>query len=456
MDKLFAYADRQRDAFVDGLKEFLRFDSISSDPARAATCAKTAEWIAAHVKGLGFQESRVIPVENGHPLVYAFHPGPQGAPTVLIYGHYDVMPVDPLELWTCPPFEPCIKDGKIWGRGATDDKGQVWIHLKALETLLKVNGGKLPVSVKLLFEGQEEVGSEALTAWLPDHADLAACDVIMVSDSSMLSKGVPSINYGLRGLAYFQIELEAANGDLHSGTFGGAVANPINVLAKLLADLKDADNRVTIPGFYDDVLPISEEEKANYAKLPEGTAELLAGTGAPAAYGEKGFTTAQRTSARPTLDANGIWGGYMAEGAKTVLPAKAGMKVSMRLVPNQDLKKITTAFREHVKRLTPGSVRLRITEMHGGRWFLCPLDEPMIQKAAAALQEVFGHECLFTREGGSIPIVADMAAILKKPVVLMGFGLNSEQAHAPNEHLDLENFHLGVKTALVYMQKLGS
>jgi acetylornithine deacetylase/succinyl-diaminopimelate desuccinylase-like protein len=454
MQKLFAHVDQNLASFIDGLKEFLRLQSISADPDKKADCAATAEWLAARISDIGFRDVDVIMMPHGHPLVYAYHPGPKGAPTVLLYGHYDVQPVDPVELWTCPPFEPCIKDGKIWARGATDDKGQIWLHLKALETLFKVNGG-LPVSVKLIFEGEEEMGSESITAWLPEHADMLACDVIVVSDSSMLAKGQPSINYGLRGLAYFQIDMEAANGDLHSGTFGGAVANPINVLAELLAKLHDADNRVTIPGFYDDVLPISAEEKANYAKLPEGTEELLASTGAPRAFGETGFTTAQRTSARPTLDANGIWGGFAGEGAKTVLPAKAGAKVSMRLVPNQDLKKVTAAFRKHVEKLAPDAVRIKVTEMHGGRWFMCPLTEPAIVTAAAALKEVFGKECLFTREGGSIPIVADMAAIMKKPVVLMGFGLNSEQAHAPNEHLDLENFHLGIKTALVYLNKLG-
>jgi acetylornithine deacetylase/succinyl-diaminopimelate desuccinylase-like protein len=452
MRKLFGYVDGNLNAFIEGLKEFLRLESISSDAAKKDECAKTADWVAAQIKGLGAKDVRVLPTE-GHPLVYAYFRGPAGAPTVLVYGHYDVQPVDPLELWTSPPFEPVVKDGKIWARGSTDDKGQIWIHLKAIETLMKVKGA-LPVSIKLLFEGEEEVGSEALTAWLPKNTDLLACDVVLVSDSSMMAKGEPSINYGLRGLSYFQIEVESAKGDLHSGTFGGSVANPINVLAKLLADLKDENNRVTVPGFYDDVLPLSDEELANYAKLPEGTAELLASTNAPKACGEVGFTTAQRVSCRPTLDANGIWGGFAGEGAKTVLPCKAGMKVSMRLVPNQDLDKIAHAFEAHVRKLTPDCVRLKVTHMHGGRWFICPLSEPMLQKAAAALKEVFGKECLFTREGGSIPIVADMAAALHKPVVLMGFGLNSEQAHAPNEHFDLDNFHNGIKAALLALHKL--
>lgn len=452
MEKLFGFVDQQINRFLDELKTLLRLESISADPAKKTACATTAQWLADHLKAIGVRESRVIPTA-GHPLVYGFHPGPAGAPTVLIYGHYDVQPVDPLELWTTPPFEPTIRDGKIFGRGTTDDKGQLLIHLKAVETMLKLEG-KLPVSIKFLFEGEEEVGSEALTAWLPGNKDLLACDVVLVSDSSMIAKGQPSINYGLRGLIYFQVDLETATGDLHSGSFGGGVANPINVLAELLASMKDENNRVTIPGFYDDVLEITAEEQANYALLPEGTAELLASSGAEMAYGEAGYTTAQRISARPTLDANGIWGGFSGEGAKTVLPARAGLKVSMRLVPNQDPKKIAALFKDYVEKHTPKAARLKITEMHGGRWFMCPLTEPALRKGAASLEEVYGKQCLFTREGGSIPIVADMAAVLKKPVVLMGFGLNSEQAHAPNEHFDLENFQRGIKTSLLYLHKL--
>jgi acetylornithine deacetylase/succinyl-diaminopimelate desuccinylase-like protein len=452
MKALFDHVDQNLNEFIESLKEFLRLESVSADPKKKDHCAQTAQWLADYLRRIGLREARVIPTD-GHPLVYAYHPGPAGAPTVLIYGHYDVQPVDPLNLWSSPPFEPVVKDGKIWARGSTDDKGQIWVHVKALVTLLKKTG-QLPVSIKMLIEGEEEVGSEALTAWLPKNTDLLACDYVLVSDSSMLAKGQPSINYGLRGLVYFQVDLESADHDLHSGSFGGAVANPINVLADILATLKDEKNRVTIPGFYDDVLPISPEEKVNYAKLPEGTAELLESTGALAAFGEEGYTTAERVSARPTLDANGIWGGFAGEGAKTVLPAKAGLKVSMRLVPNQDPGKIGKLFADHVKKLAPKAVKIKITEMHGGRWFICPLTEPAIRKAAAALEEVYGKECLFTREGGSIPIVADMAAILKKPVVLMGFGLNSEQAHAPNEHFDLENFHKGVKAALLYLHKL--
>ncbi len=452
MDKYFTYVEQNKERFLQELQDFLRLESISASPGKNETCAATAAWLAEHLRAIGVQGVEVL-ATTGKPLVYAHHQGPAGSPTVLIYGHYDVQPVDPLELWDSPPFEPTIKDGKIWARGASDDKGQIWLHVKALETLLKTDG-VLPVSIKLLFEGEEEVGSPALTAWLPDNRERLACDLILVSDTSMLAKDQPSICYSLRGLAYFQVDVQAARGDLHSGSYGGGVANPINVLAEILASMKDEKGRVAIEGFYDDVLELTPEDLANYAKLPEGTEDLIRETGVPAVRGEEGFSTAQRLGARPTLDANGIWGGFSGEGAKTVLPAKAGMKVSMRLVPNQDPQKINGLFKAHLKKVTPPSVRIHATEMHGGRSFLCPLTEPALQKAAAAMREVYGKECLFTREGGSIPVIADMAASFGKPVVLMGFGLNSENAHAPNEHFDLDNFFCGIKTGLIYLNKL--
>jgi acetylornithine deacetylase/succinyl-diaminopimelate desuccinylase-like protein len=319
--------------------------------------------------------------------------------------------------------------------------------------MLKV-AGKLPVSVKLLYEGEEEIGSPGLTAWLPQNKERLACDLVLVSDTSMLGPGQPSIDYGLRGLTYCQVDLKGPAGDLHSGGFGGAVANPINVLAGLLAALKDENQRVTIPGFYDDVLDLDEQERANFGTLPEGSAEVLADSGAPATCGEAGFTTAQRLGARPSLDANGIWGGFSGTGAKTVLPAEAGMKVSMRLVPNQDPQTISDLFRAHLEKIVPETVKMTITDLHNGHPFLCPLSEPALQKAAQSLTEVFGKKCLFVRGGGSIPIVAEMARELKRPVVLMGFGLLSEQAHAPNEHFDLGNFHLGLKASLTYLRRL--
>lgn len=452
MSKLIGYLEQNKGKFLQELQEFLKLESISAAPEKNEACVATADWLAQHLRSIGVQGVEVLPT-TGKPLVYAHHPGPAGSPTVLIYGHYDVQPVDPLNLWNTPPFEPTVKDGKLWARGASDDKGQIWIHVKALETLLKTEG-KLPVSIKLLFEGEEEVGSPALTAWLPANQERLKCDLILVSDTSMLAKDQPSICYSLRGLAYFQVDVQAAKGDLHSGSYGGGLANPVNVLAEILASMKDDKNRVAIEGFYDDVLELTPEDLANYKKLPEGTEELLRETGAPAACGEEGYTTAQRLAARPTLDANGIWGGFSGEGAKTVLPAKAGMKVSMRLVPNQDPQKINALFKAHVKKVTPPSVKINVTEMHGGRSFICPLTEPALQKAAAAMKEVFGKDCLFTREGGSIPVIADMAASFRKPVVLMGFGLNSENAHAPNEHFDLDNFYCGIKTCLIYLKKL--
>ncbi len=452
MDKLFQFIDENHDLFIEQLKELLRLESISSDPDKEQACLDSANWLADHLKGIGLQGVEILPT-TGKPLVYAHHPGPAGAPTVLIYGHYDVQPVDPLDLWDSPPFEPVIKDGKIWGRGTTDDKGQLFVHAKALEAILKFKE-KLPLTVKVLFEGEEEVGSPALTKWLPDHLDLLDCDLVLVSDTSMIGKGKPSINYGLRGLAYLQVDMEGATGDLHSGSYGGGVANPINEIADLLASMKDENNHVTIEGFYDDVLELTDADKANYASLSDGGERIVEETGAPKAYGEKGFSTAQRLSARPTLDANGIWGGFQGDGAKTVLPAKAGMKVSMRLVPNQNPKKIADLFRQHVAKHASDAVRVKVTEMHGGHAFVCPLDEPVLKKAATALEEVYGEQCMFTREGGSIPIIADMARELKKPVVLMGFGLNNEQAHAPNEHFDLDNFFHGIKASIIYLYKL--
>jgi len=452
MDALFKVVDDNLDRFLEELKTFLRLESISADPAHKQATADTARWLADHLKHIGLAHVEIFPTE-GHPLVFAHHPGPADAPPVLIYGHYDVQPVDPLELWTTPPFEPTIRDGKIYARGTTDDKGQLFAHVKAIETLLRKKG-ELPVSVKLIFEGEEEIGSNALGKWLPGHKDLLACDLVVVSDSSMIAKGRPSIQYGLRGLVYFQGEVEGPAGDLHSGSFGGGVANPINVLAGILDSMKDENNKVTLPGFYDDVLPLTDEELANYAKLPYDEAEFLKATGAEATFGETGYTSLQRMSARPTLDANGIWGGFQGEGAKTVLPAKAGLKVSMRLVPNQDPHKIADAFRAHIAKVAPKAARVKVIEFHGGLPFICPLDEPALQKAAAALKTVYGKDCLFSREGGSIPIVADINAALHKPVVLMGFGLNSENAHAPNEHFDLENFVGAIKTSLVYLQLL--
>ena len=452
MESLLPLVDERFDRFVKELEDLLRLPSISADPEKKPAMQDTVQWLADHLSAIGIPTVEIHQTD-GHPLLFAHYPGPEDAPTLLIYGHYDVQPVDPLNLWTTPPFEPEIRDGKLYARGAADDKGQLFTHVKAMETILKEKGS-LPITVKMLLEGEEEVGSSALSKWLPNNVDKLACDALMISDGSMVAKGQPSIDYGLRGLSYFQIELEAAAGDLHSGSFGGAVANPINVLADILASMKDENNRITIEGFYDDVLALTDEEKENYAKLPYDEEQFLKTTGAPAIFGEEGFTTLQRLSARPTLDANGIWGGFMGEGAKTVLPAKAGMKVSMRLVPDQDPKKIADAFRRHVERVAPEAVRCHVTEFHSGPAFICPLTEPALQKAARALKIAFGKDCLFAREGGSIPIVSEFSALLKKPVVLMGFGLQTDNTHAPNEHFDLDNFRLGIKASIAYLHIL--
>ncbi len=452
MENLFQIVDQRLDGFIEQLKTLLAMPSISADPEKKQATADTAQWLADHLKSIGFPKVEIFPTE-GHPILFAHYPGPAGAPTLLIYGHYDVQPVDPLNEWTTPPFQADIRDGKIYARGAADDKGQLFAHIKAIDVMLRENGA-LPVSVKLLLEGEEEIGSDALGKWLPSHVELLRSDVLLISDGGMIAKGQPSIDYGLRGLVYMQVEVEAAKTDLHSGSFGGAIANPINVLADILSSMKDKQNRVKIKGFYDDVLPITPEEKENFAKLPHSDRAFLKETGAPKLFGEKGYSTLERKSARPTLDANGFWGGFMGQGAKTVLPARAGMKVSMRLVPNQDPKKIADAFRAHVEKVAPKAVRVKVSEFQGGLPFICPLTEPALQKAAKALEIVFGKECLFGREGGSIPIVADFSALLKVPVVLMGFGLPNENAHAPNENFDLDNFRKGIKASIAYMHLL--
>jgi len=452
MDQLFAAIDNNTDRFLDELKQLLRLSSISAASEEKQTMVDTAQWLVDHLKAIGVAEAEVCPTA-GHPVVFAQHPGPAGAPTVLIYGHYDVQPVDPLDLWTTPPFEPEIRDGKIWGRGTTDDKGQLFCHLKALETILR-DKGELPVTVKMIFEGEEEIGSPSLAEFIAANRERLACDVVLVSDTSMYAKGTPSIQYGLRGLVYFQVDVEAAKGDLHSGSYGGGVADPINVAAQILASMHDENHRIAIDGVYDDVLELTPEDQKAYDALPYSEDDFLDETGAPTTYGEKGFSPPVRMSARPSLDANGIWGGFAGEGAKTVLPAKAGFKVSMRLVPNQDPQKIAAAFRKHVEKVAPDAVRVKITEFTSGPPFICPLDEPALQKAAQALARVFGKDCLYTREGGSIPIVSEIAAALSSPVILMGFGLNSENAHAPDEHFDLDNFVAGIKTSIVYLHLL--
>ena len=453
MKKVIEYCEKNQDRFLDEYKEFLTHQSVSADPKRKDNVAKCADWLADHMRKIGIKTVEVSQTK-GHPIVFAHHPGPDGTPTVLVYGHYDVQPEDPIDLWDTDPFVASIKDGKVFARGACDDKGQLFVYLKAVEAYLNVKG-ELPVNVKMVIEGEEEVGSENLSPFINANREKLACDVVAVSDTSMFKKGMPSITYGLRGLAYMQVDVQGAKSDLHSGGFGGAVANPANELAAIIASLKDENNRVAIDGFYDDVLKMTDEEREMFAALPHDDNQFLKDLGAPELSGEEGFTTLERLWTRPSLDVNGIWSGFMGVGAKTVLPSKAGAKISMRLVPDQDPEKIAELFEAHVKKVASPSVSLEITKMHGGKAFLCPLDNPMLKKASAAIEKAFGKKPVYHREGGSIPIVAEFEKVLGVPILLLGYSVPNDNAHAPNEFFHLENFYGGIRTSVYLFGEVG-
>jgi acetylornithine deacetylase/succinyl-diaminopimelate desuccinylase-like protein len=380
---------------------------------------------------------------KGHPLVYGDWLHAKDKPTVLIYGHYDVQPVDPLHLWDSLPFEPVIKDNKIYARGATDDKGQMYVHIKSVEAFFKTVG-KLPVNVKFLIEGEEEIGSHSLEEFVNKNADILKCDAVLISDTSLFGPGIPTLTYGLRGLSYLQIEVTGPNRDLHSGTFGGAIDNPINVLAEIISKLKNKDGKITIPGFYDDVMKLTKKERGNFKALPFSAKQFAGSIGVRQLKGEKGYTTYEHTWARPSLDCNGILGGFTGDGAKTVLPSKAMAKVSMRLVPDQNPKKIAKLFKNHIKNIAPKTVKVEVKDLHGAYPIVSPLDAKATISAAEALSKVFRKKTVFMREGGSIPIVVVFSRKLKAPVVMMGIGLNSENLHSPNEHFNLNHFHLGI------------
>ncbi|MBZ0270982.1 dipeptidase [bacterium] len=453
MDDIIRYLDDNARRYVDELKEFCRFDSVSADPARADRVRACCDWLAERIRKIGFPSVEIIPTKH-HPLIVAEWPGPPDAPSVLVYGHYDVQPEDPIDLWETPPFTLTERDGKLFGRGATDDKGQFYTHLAAIEAWAAVRGAP-PCTVKLIVEGEEEVGSENIAAWFAENHTRLAADVVLISDTAMFAPGRPSITYGLRGLAYFQLDIQAADRDLHSGSFGGAVDNPVQALANVLASMKDAANgRILIDGIYDDVRELTGEERDLIAALPHDDAAYAAEIGAPALHGETGFSTLERTWARPTFEANGIWGGYQGPGAKTVLPAKAGAKFSLRLVPDQTPEKTAALVRAHLEKVMPAHVRYTLLEIHGGRPFLIPLDDPYLRAAARAVTRGFGAECGFHREGGSIPITVDFAERLNAPVVLLGWGLHTERTHAPNEHFHLENFFGGMKSVAWFYEEL--
>jgi acetylornithine deacetylase/succinyl-diaminopimelate desuccinylase-like protein len=454
MDKVLDFINVNRDHYVDELKQYLAIPSISALPQHKDDVRRCADWTADEMRRIGLQNVR-IEETPGHPIVYGEWLGAAGAPTILFYGHYDVQPVDPVNLWTSPPFEATVRDGEIYARGSADDKGQVFMHFKAVEAHLKQHGG-LPVNMKFLIEGEEEVGSANLDDFVTGHKDLLKADVVVISDSPMFDRGVPSICYGLRGLAYYQIDLRGTKSDLHSGSFGGAVANPAMALAQLLAQMKDKSDRVKIAGFYDDVVELTAEERAEFAKLPFNERKYRQELGAPKLFGETGYTTLERIWGRPTFEVNGLLSGFTGDGAKTVIPAVAMAKVSMRLVPNQDPKKIGDLFEAYVKKVAPKTVQLTLTRMHGGKPWMTAFDNPFVQAAGRAIEKGFGQRPVFNREGGSIPVVATFQEVLGLPCVLFGVGLPDENAHAPDEKLDLGNFHNGIIASSFLYQEVGA
>jgi acetylornithine deacetylase/succinyl-diaminopimelate desuccinylase-like protein len=452
MDAILKYIEDNRGRYLAELKEFIAIPSISTSAGHNKDIRRCAEWIAAHLKNIGMKGVRIHPTK-GHPIVYAEWLGAPGAPTVLLYGHYDVQPVDPVDLWTTPPFEATIRGENIYARGTADDKGQVLIHFKSVEAFMKKEG-RLPVNLKMIIEGEEEIGSEHLAGFVKANKKLLKADLVVISDTSMFAKGVPSLCYGLRGLSYMQIELTGPNRDLHSGSFGGSVHNPIQALSEIIAKLHDDRGRVTIPGFYDKVRKLTAKERRSFAKLPWNDSKYAKDLGVGQLYGEKGFTTLERLWARPTLECNGIWGGFTGEGAKTVLPAKASAKISMRLVPNQKAADVAKLFERHIKKLAPKSVKIDVKYLHGGEAAITPIESPGVRAAVKALEKGFGKKPLYQMEGGSIPIVVQFKEILGLETVLLGFGLPDENAHAPDEFLNLGNFFGGIRTVAHFYNEL--
>jgi acetylornithine deacetylase/succinyl-diaminopimelate desuccinylase-like protein len=443
MQTIKNYVAQNKQRFLDELFELLRFPSVSADPAYKTEVLKTADFVAQKLTDAGADKVEVCPTA-GYPIVYGEKIIDPAKPTVLVYGHYDVQPADPLELWHTPPFEPTLRDEKIYARGACDDKGQFYMHVKAFELMMQTD--TLPCNIKFMIEGEEEVGSNNLGLFVQANKQKLKSDVVLISDTSMLSMENPSLETGLRGLSYLEVEVVGPNRDLHSGVYGGAVANPATILCQLIASLHDEHNHITIPGFYDDVLPLSEADRAALNKAPFDLEEYKKDLGVNDVWGEKGYTTLERTGTRPTLEVNGIWGGYIGEGAKTVLPSKASAKISMRLVPNQQSDKITQLFTEHFQKIAPAYVKVKVSAHHGGEPVVTPTDSVAYRAAQKAISESFGKEPIPTRGGGSIPIVALFEKELGIKTVLMGFGLDSDNLHSPNEKYNLANYYKGIET----------
>ncbi len=451
MEIVLNYLKDNLENYLEELKEYLKIPSVSALPAHKDDMLRCAEFASKKLKDAGMNEVKIFPTE-GHPIVYGEWLEKPGKPTVLIYGHYDVQPVDPLNLWKNPPFDPVISDGKIWARGANDNKGQHFVHVKAVEAFFKTLN-ELPLNVKFILEGEEEVGSESLVKFLKQQKELLKCDTVLISDTSMYAKGVPTITYGLRGLLYMEVEVVGPDKDLHSGSFGGAVANPINELAKIISKLHDQNGRVTVPNFYKNVLKLSKKERENFKALKLSDKQYAKEVGVKELQGEKGFSTLERLWARPTLDCNGIIGGFTDEGAKTVLPSKVTAKISMRLIPDQDPVKIAKEFSRYVKSLAPKSVKVDVRTLHYGYGVVVPIESKAIAAGATAVSKAFGKKTFFTREGGSIPVVVDFVNQLKAPAVLMGLGLDSDDIHSPNEHFLVENFEKGLYASAIFIDE---
>jgi acetylornithine deacetylase/succinyl-diaminopimelate desuccinylase-like protein len=449
MTTIQTYIQENKTRFLDELISLLKIPSVSADKAYKQEVLNTADFVLESLKKAGCDNVEICETP-GYPIIYGEKIIDKNLPTVLVYGHYDVQPADPIELWTSPPFEPVIKkteihpEGAIFARGACDDKGQMYMHVKAMEYMTST--GNLPCNVKFMIEGEEEVGSESLAWFVPRNIEKLANDVILISDTGMIANDIPSITTGLRGLSYVEVEVTGPNRDLHSGLYGGAVANPINILTKMIASLTDADNHITIPGFYDNVEELSTAERAEMAKAPFSLENYKKSIDIDAVYGEKGYTTNERNSIRPTLDVNGIWGGYTGEGAKTVIASKAFAKISMRLVPNQDWKEITQLFKKHFESIAPAGVKVLVKPHHGGQGYVTPTDNIAYQAASKAYETSFGKTPIPQRSGGSIPIVALFEQHLKSKTILMGFGLDSDAIHSPDEHFGIWNYLKGIET----------
>jgi acetylornithine deacetylase/succinyl-diaminopimelate desuccinylase-like protein len=441
------YIQTNQDRFLSELFDLLRIPSVSADSKHKGDVRKAAEYVAQKLKDAGADKVESCETKE-HPIVFGEKIINPSLPTVLVYGHYDVQPADPLNLWDSPAFEPVIKDGKIFARGSCDDKGQFYMHIKAFEAMMKLN--QLPCNIKFMIEGEEEVGSDNLGTFVKGNKSKLKADVILISDTSLISLDTPSITVGLRGLSYMEVEVTGPNRDLHSGVYGGAVANPINILSEMIASMHDKNGHITIPGFYDKVAELTKEERTALNKAPFDLEEYKKELAIDDIKGEAGYTTLERTGTRPTLDVNGIWGGYTGEGAKTVLPSKASAKISMRLVPNQDSNEITELFTKHFKSIAPKSVKVKVTAHHGGQPAVTPTDSKAFKAASKAFEEVWGKTPIPTRDGGSIPIVSLFKKELGLDTVLMGFGLDSDAIHSPNEHYGIKNFLIGIETIVAF------